>query len=207
MGPDDDHRWGTRPLRRFAHSWVLVKRSWSATIPVTRMTNITPMTPAMSGTEEADSRRKPRPTVAKMSSAPMSDRQAKDHPTFAAEMRCGRAAGTVTRRIRSIPSDPMLRAARRYRGGTVRNASANAMLTPNTEPTIVTKSKVVSDNPNQMMARGTHAIDGKVWNPRIYGWMPFPKVANRTMKNARRAVAIHLDPAGRRVLEARDQAE
>src|SRR5207247_2996786 len=87
------------------------------------MTNITPMTPAMSGTEEADSRRKPRPTVAKMSSAPMSDRQAKDHPTFAAEMRCGRAAGTVTRRIRSIPSDPMLRAARRYRGGTVRNAS------------------------------------------------------------------------------------
>src|SRR5437762_8733113 len=69
------------------------------------MTNITPMTPAMSGTEEADSRRKPRPTVAKMSSAPMSDRQAKDHPTFAAEIRCGRAAGTVTRRIRSIRSE------------------------------------------------------------------------------------------------------
>src|SRR5438046_3368115 len=164
MGPDEDHRWGTRPLRRFAHSWVLVKRSWSTTIPVTRTTNITPMTPAMSGTEEADSRRKPRPTVAKMSSAPMSDRQAKDHPTFAAEIRCGRAAGTVTRRIRSIPSDPMLRAARRYRGGTVRNASANAMLTTYTEPTIVPKSHVVSRHPNQMMARGTQAINGQVWD-------------------------------------------
>src|SRR2546421_71585 len=42
-------------------------------MPMTRITSITPMTPAMSGTEAEAFSRKPSPTVAKMISAPMRD--------------------------------------------------------------------------------------------------------------------------------------
>src|SRR6266540_911434 len=107
------HRAVDRPQRRLTHSCEREKTTRSTTTPRSRMTNMTAITCAMFGASLALSTKNPRPTVAKMTSAPTRDRQANDHPTFAEEIRCGSVAGTVTRRMSSIPSHPMLRAALR----------------------------------------------------------------------------------------------
>ena len=122
----------------------------------------------------------PTPVVINIS-APIIACQANDQVCLRPIINEGAEAGIMTFLNSKKPLAPIFRAACRYMGGIFLIAPYVEFITENTEFMTMTKSIPRSLNPIRRIAKGTHAILGKDWNPKANEFMVFPNCLNLTI--------------------------